>query len=610
MGTVSSSSNSNETISNTNQHTRSFSNDFNDSGTDGLNSLSTNSNEERILNNLNEERGIGAGSALEPFEFGFSSDNEDVETNSISRQSISAGSNISTVGNTDTILSNDDSNQIRRKHNSPRQSLSKVSRALSPRSLNGNDKSSPVYYCVVKAKTRHHNSNRQSRRVFYFEVKKDSSFSIGRNADCDITLDDDRCAPVNILCKSVNKSNKDEDSALGTLLLQPKARIYQLVGMGEKRVCHKTVLYNGAVIKVGSVSLEITNLCTDESYNFIQRFAVEIDNSYDNTKRKSLKHQHVTVKSDASSVDEFDKNQASFSAAESDTFASEEEKTGDNQSSTTTIDKMYSEDEKAEQEVKLQQQQLDTDNLKKKESDESEEEKDETMCYICWGGIASSPTAGAGNVSDSIKNTQNNNGNKNTSTGSSACSSIDQNTNSQQKINPLIQNPCGKCSGSSKYVHLNCLLRWIKSSGSGHCSICNGPLPQHFSSPPPSIELKVVRHRRGQSWVGTRRFRLSFAECDKITIGRLHDSDVRLSDRSVGSKHAIITFNRDLKQFELSDCSSQGGTFLQVKDSLQLSPCHEFPVYLKVGRSLLTVKIAQRKMSLLNILPGLSWSKK
>jgi hypothetical protein len=174
----------------------------------------------------------------------------------------------------------------------------------------------------------------------------------------------------------------------------------------------------------------------------------------------------------------------------------------------------------------------------------------------------------------------------------------------EKNPNPLIRNPCGKCSGSSKYVHLQCMLTWIKSSGSGHCSICNGPLPQHFSSPPPNLELKVVRHRRGQSWTGTRRFRMSFSDKPTALIGRDPDADVRLSDRSVCSSHALISFDKTKKQFFIQDHSSLTGTFVLLNGQMEL-PTDE-PTYVKIGRTTLSLRVSSRRTSLIRgLIPGM-----
>jgi hypothetical protein len=402
--------------------------------------------------------------------------------------------------------------------------------------------------------------------------------------------------------------------------------MYQLVGMGNKKALCDAVLFVGAVIKVGSVSLEVTNLCTKESDDFEERFAVEIGGQAPAPPPPRLTRRSVSAPLSgaagaaaatapgagagagvgAGAGADAGTAPTSPSRAPPAVGSSRKPKSSGGASKGTARagsgDKSDAEhDDGAHSEAEYDDGELSCEN------------EDDAICYICWGGAG----AGAGADGDSDQSE----GGSGTSSGAEedggaapadkkkrAKAAAALTLEERRAMNPLITNPCGKCSGSSRYVHLNCLLKWIKSSGSGHCSICNGPLPQHFSSPPPNIELKVVRHRRGQSWVGTRRFRISFAERDVAMIGRDQESDVRLTDRSVGSLHARITFNRTKRQFELADCFSVSGTFLQVKGSMELHA--DNTTYLKIGRTLLSLKMTQRKGTLLNMLQQLPWIKR
>ena len=234
------------------------------------------------------------------------------------------------------------------------------------------------------------------------------------------------------------------------------------------------------------------------------------------------------------------------------------------------------------------------------DEEDIEEDKDgPAVCYICWGG-ADDPVAQDELNQVRRKGEKRLPGEKPVKTESPSTD--------KQDPNPLIRNPCGKCSGSSRYVHLQCILTWIKSSGSGHCSICNGALPEHFASPPPNLELKVVRHRRGHAWVGTRRFRLSFVDKESSTIGRDAESDVRLSDRSVCGVHARITWDKEEKRFLIQDCASVTGTYVQLMGQMEL-PMDE-ATYVKIGRTTLSVRLTQKKTSLIrSILPSLGGSR-
>ena len=107
--------------------------------------------------------------------------------------------------------------------------------------------------------------------------------------------------------------------------------------------------------------------------------------------------------------------------------------------------------------------------------------------------------------------------------------------------NPLIISPC-VCSGSTKYVHLNCLHTWIEANGSGACSVCKTAFPDHFEARPPFLKLRVVRHQRGVTWRTQRHFLISFASKNTIIIGK-RDCDLVLPDPSVSKVHASIVFD-------------------------------------------------------------------
>lgn len=393
----------------------------------------------------------------------------------------------------------------------------------------------PQLWCFVKTKTRLHNSNRVIKKNVWFEAKPNSILTIGRREDCDLHLDDDRCAALNARLMAMGGES---------VMLVADARMYRMIGMGFKPKSTLVPLQVGSVIKVGSVSLEVTWLCTKEVDNLVERFESELRSSeFRTTKRIGG--------GDSSSPA---KHLAGLAKDGTDSLGGTD----------------VSDDE-----------------------EDVEEDNEPAVCYICWGG-ADDPAAQE--ELDAIRRRC-----EKRSTAEKRAASSD----GKQDPNPLIRNPCGKCSGSSRYVHLQCILTWIKTSGSGHCSICRGNLPQHFSSPPPNIELKVVRHRRGHSWVGTRRFRMSFVDKSSITIGRNADAEVRLPDRSVCGVHARITFDSEKKQFFIQDCASMTGTFVQLVGQMEL-PTDE-ATYVKVGRSTLSIRLSRRRQSLIrSFLPSLT----
>jgi len=458
-------------------------------------------------------------------------------------------------------------------------------RAASPRGNHNH------WHVVIKARTRLHSSSRVTRKVLYYDAKPGSTFTVGRapassstrGGHCDLLLDDDRCAELNAIIAPINING------ISGIRLTPKARMYELVEPA-RRGASETTIQVGSVIKVGSVSLEVINMCTNENDDFVERFAVEISNSNSNGRGSVRSIQDHSAKANDSDKAAKDPNAAKTDADSDGSVeggTSHEEADADIDGRRATLD---------EHEVESD---VDIDDHQHAEDDDD----DDAMCYICWGGPDSSLVSDDEEESN-VESPKNNN----------LPLAQDLENKSRRpdgkRANPLIRNPCGKCSGSSRYVHLNCLLTWIKSSGSGHCSICNGPLPQHFSSPPPNIELKVVRHRRGQSWIGTRRFRLSFADRNEASIGRDSDADVCLGDRSVGSIHARLRFDHESREFKLSDCNSLGGTYLQVKEAIDLVP--ETPVHLKIGRTALTLRMTEKRQNRIPMLPMnfVGWNKR
>jgi hypothetical protein len=444
-------------------------------------------------------------------------------------------------------------------------------------------------WCIVKAKTRQHNSTRIITQKVWFEGKPNATLSIGRQENCDLRLEDDRCSPVNA------KLISSPDGSM--ISLHAEGRMYRLIGIGNKTCNTTTVLTVGSVIKVGSVSLEVTALCTEQGENFMERFDSE------------LRAVNAAAAAAAAAT-------AAATATANNTDSGARIKSGStstprgNNNTTTTIERNTASEANngksdindggvgaSEGEDSGGENSHDDDGGSKI-IDNVEDDAPAEICYICWGG-PDDPLA------PEELNAVRKKGERKSEVDKRLAESDGHNDKSP---NPLIRNPCGKCSGSSRYVHLQCILTWIKSSGSGHCSICNGALPPHFSSPPPNIELKVVRHRRGQSWHGSRRFRLSFVDKDRVVIGRESESDVKLNDRSVDPRHASIIFDREKKQFLIKDLESTQGTYIQLTGTMDLSETES--TYLKIGRTTLTLKLTHKRNSIIrNYLPSLGGSR-
>jgi len=154
--------------------------------------------------------------------------------------------------------------------------------------------------------------------------------------------------------------------------------------------------------------------------------------------------------------------------------------------------------------------------------------------------------------------------------------------------NPLI-NPC-QCAGSVKYVHLNCLQRWIQPEGSSavntHCPVCKVRYPEKTQAMmvrPPAILL--------ESWSNHRTLKLrhwvSFAQHGTASLGRFVDhNDVVIPDHSVSGEHALILHAND--EFWLHDRESSNGSFIRLCSPLRLT--FGEALHLKMGKSLLCLQ--------------------
>lgn len=207
-------------------------------------------------------------------------------------------------------------------------------------------------------------------------------------------------------------------------------------------------------------------------------------------------------------------------------------------------------------------------------------------------------------------------------------------------VNPLVA-PC-ECKGDTKYVHLNCLLRWnnnhddqdptksrakvcavTNTDGLDVCSICKATYCTQVTLEdgrqvslvgkkldPPYVTFAVVTQhetRTRATALTNSQFQLSFASIvnsnsntsnpnsssprpDYLTIGRSTSNHMVLRYRTVSQMHAQVKF--DQNQFYLSDAGSSNGTMLFLRRPLEL---HWGKLYhIKMGRTILALKARKK----------------
>jgi hypothetical protein len=186
--------------------------------------------------------------------------------------------------------------------------------------------------------------------------------------------------------------------------------------------------------------------------------------------------------------------------------------------------------------------------------------------------------------------------------------------------NPLIT-PC-KCSGDTKYVHVDCLRKWhtaeadnlicFLSSVDATCSVCKSTFKSDFklkdgrhvklfksSLEPPYVSLLVAtKHEMAQRLFNTR-FQLSFSTLLKpdgrngtrpLLLGRSSGSDMVLDYRTVSARHASIRFKNG--EFIFMDASSSNGSYLYLRRPVELTASQ--PVQFRLGRSMISMRVVNK----------------
>lgn len=171
--------------------------------------------------------------------------------------------------------------------------------------------------------------------------------------------------------------------------------------------------------------------------------------------------------------------------------------------------------------------------------------------------------------------------------------------------NPLIS-PCN-CTGSVKYIHLNCLRKWLTSKVNMKCSqtnniycysfksleceICKAVIPElveyrgKFISlldfkeiEPPYLILQTMNQYNplNKNLDFNIIFVMSFKVKNFLIIGRANNSDIRLSDISVSRNHSVISF--DNGEFYIDDIGSKFGTLLLIQNNILFLPYKEINI--------------------------------
>ena len=184
--------------------------------------------------------------------------------------------------------------------------------------------------------------------------------------------------------------------------------------------------------------------------------------------------------------------------------------------------------------------------------------------------------------------------------------------------NPLVQ-PC-KCSGTLKYIHLNCLKHWLNTKSCNkvenndrfavflvkqiECEICKEKFPDFvkhkdklYEVLEPEIDFEsycyleiLTLDKDGKRSI----YAINLENDTKLKIGRGHDAHLTLGDISVSRLHGILTIEN--KKIFLEDNNSKFGTLCLVQNPV-LKLIEDLPLHIQIGRTYLDCKI-KRSFSL------------
>lgn len=181
--------------------------------------------------------------------------------------------------------------------------------------------------------------------------------------------------------------------------------------------------------------------------------------------------------------------------------------------------------------------------------------------------------------------------------------------------NPFVE-PC-KCSGSVKYVHLNCLKEWINTKYIVNieknenflyfiikpleCDICKSIFPEYIKHKNHSYQLIDIKPEfrsyfimEGLTYDKNNNKLLYIISLDNnkiLKLGRGNGADLIIGDLSVSRVHCILIL--DNKKIYIEDNNSKFATLVLVQSPM-IKLTHNLPLYIQIGRTFFDCRIKSR----------------
>ena len=176
--------------------------------------------------------------------------------------------------------------------------------------------------------------------------------------------------------------------------------------------------------------------------------------------------------------------------------------------------------------------------------------------------------------------------------------------------NPLVH--LCNCNGGLRFSHFECIKKWMETKlnikenekktvksyniKSFNCEICKTPYPFKFklNGIEKPFELIDLEKPHDKDYIILESLNQMKENCniksihviqltgDELTIGRGHESDVRINDISVSRSHAKLKYNINEGTLLLRDLKSKFGTLILIKKPLKIK---EKKIQIQIGRT-------------------------
>ena len=191
--------------------------------------------------------------------------------------------------------------------------------------------------------------------------------------------------------------------------------------------------------------------------------------------------------------------------------------------------------------------------------------------------------------------------------------------NSNESSNPLVH--LCNCQGGIRFAHYFCIKKWMETKlvikenekktvksfniKAFNCEICKVPYPFSFRIDNNNERFDLIEIERPENDYiileslnqvkensNIKSIHVIQLTDDCITIGRGHESDVRINDISVSRSHAKLQYDKNSGRLLLRDLKSKFGTLVLLKKPLTIK---ERKIHLQIGRTYIEASLMGMK---------------